>query len=136
MEWSTTPLGPRNQWSAPLRAAADLVDAFAAPAWLWWGPDAITIANPACLALLGDAGQGVPAEQLAGEAWAAVRGHGHGDEVRIPISRDDGPDEAYFSLAVTPIAGDTAGSIAGRLCTLTDITAHVLGQRGLDTLYR
>ena len=53
LDWSTTPLGPPDQWSASLRMMVSLLLANRFPLILGWGPQYIQIYNDAYRPILG-----------------------------------------------------------------------------------
>jgi PAS domain S-box-containing protein len=80
-DWATSPLGPRDGWSAPLRDAVAMMLAAPLPMVLFWGRELTALYNDAYAAAIGDRHP----EALGGsgpEKWAHVW-----DEVG-PVVRD------------------------------------------------
>lgn len=53
LDWSATPLGPPEGWSASLRGAVRLILGSRYPMFVWWGPSFIQIYNDAYAPILG-----------------------------------------------------------------------------------
>ncbi len=52
-DWSTTPLGPMDQWPDSLRVVLGICLRSRFPMFVWWGPELINLYNDACIPLLG-----------------------------------------------------------------------------------
>ena len=51
MDWSATPLGPRESWPPTLRAAVNMILASRFPMAVHWGRDLIIVYNDGCRAI-------------------------------------------------------------------------------------
>src|SRR3954463_12106798 len=74
-DWARPPLGPRENWPAPLRVAVDLCVDSALASAVWWGPELVTLYNDACLPLYRDRHPGIlgrPAHQAWPDSWPVV----------------------------------------------------------------
>src|SRR5687767_13858614 len=72
LDWSATPLGPRQHWPAELRIAVDICLASRFPMFIWWGPQLINIYNDGYAPMLGKrhpAALGRPARNTWDEIW-------------------------------------------------------------------
>lgn len=56
-DWTTTPLGPPEQWPQSLRTTVSILLNARFPMFLWWGPDLIQFYNDAYRPSLGDNGK-------------------------------------------------------------------------------
>lgn len=73
VDWSTTPLGPRDRWPASLRTVASLVLESQIPMAIFWGPSQLGVYNAAYRGVAGDRGLGLSAAEL-GEDRALIAG--------------------------------------------------------------
>jgi PAS domain S-box-containing protein len=71
VDWSTTPLGPRDRWPASLRTVVSLVLESRIPMAIFWGPSHTTIYNGAFRSAVGARGLGRSAAEL-GEDRALI----------------------------------------------------------------
>jgi CheY-like chemotaxis protein len=128
LDWRATPLGPRDQWSANLRAAVEICLDSALPMAVLWGPALIVIPNDA-LAALSPANLpsvlGRPYRDVQPQAWAVhaprlarLLETGEAQTVAAlwrPAGRADGaPAAATVSFTCTALRDETGG-IAGML---------------------
>lgn len=139
-EWAATPLGPRDAWPAPLHTLATLVLDTAQPMFVAWGPHRTLIYNDPFADILAARHPAALGADLL-DTWpgprdpiveAVARAHA-GVPVRltnIPVCMpgEGHPDVAVFSVTVTP-ARATDGSVAGLLCTWTEVTAQIQSDR-------
>ncbi len=128
-DWAATPLGAAAEWPAPLRAALRIVLASHEPLGLWWGADCTFFYNDACKALLGAEepsalGRPAPSAWLEGPS-----------QISVVIDRDGMPLEAHFTLALSPVPGESGG-LGGVLCMFSDVTRAVLLERRIHLLER
>ena len=84
VDWSATPLGPRDAWPALLRLVVDLCLDSEFPVQISWGPDLLVLYNEAYIPLLGaektpmgtrSAGERGGPASLASERGTSTRGH-------------------------------------------------------------
>jgi PAS domain S-box-containing protein len=71
IDWSATPIGPREQWPASLRAVVNLVVESRIPMAIFWGPSQTAFYNAAYRDVVGDRGLGCSAAEL-GEDRALI----------------------------------------------------------------
>jgi len=140
-DWSTTPLGPRDAWPAPLRTAVGLIVASRFPMALLWGPELVLVYNDAFRAMAGaehPAALGRSRREIWPELWqvdeptfAAVMGRGetiYVEDELFRLHRHGHSEDAYFTACFSPVRGD-GGEIVGTLVTLQETTAR-LAERG------
>lgn len=140
-DWSLTPLGSPETWSASLRSAASICLNSSLPTAIYWGPDLRLLYN--------DAWVPIPAErhpwalaQPAAEVWADIwpivgpqfervlttgEGFSAFDQM-LPMERSGRVHETYWNYSFTPIRDDE-GAVVGILNQGNETTDRVLSQR-------
>ena len=149
VDWSATPLGPRDSWPALLRLLVDLCLDSEFPVQVSWGPDLLMLYNDAYIPLLGVEKHpwalGRPASEVGPHPWPASeerlrevmetgRAYHSGDQGLI-INRHGYPEEAYFTFSTSAIR-DADGRIVGLFNAITETTPHILYERRLQVLRR
>lgn len=135
-DWSTTPLGPIDQWPASLRSAASIVLRSGFPSILVWGPELVQIYNDAYVKLIGlkhPEALGIPTHQC----WPEIRQIQEpifervfrGETVNLKdahyvLDRNGIPEDAYFDASFVPVLLDS-GRVGGSLSTLFETTERV-----------
>ncbi|MEZ5265446.1 MAG: hypothetical protein R2755_27530 [Acidimicrobiales bacterium] len=126
-DWSATPRGPPQGWSAALRSAVTALLNSRFPMLVVWGPELIKIYNDGYRPILGmakhPAALGAPAQAVWREIWddigplfeqvmatGAPTWTEHG---LLMIERNGYPEECYFTWAYSALYDDD-GSIGGR----------------------
>src|SRR5215208_264700 len=75
LDWSATPLGPRDSWPGLLRLVVDLCLDSEFPVQISWGPDLLVLYNDAYIPLLGAEkppwALGRPAREVGWHLWPA-----------------------------------------------------------------
>src|SRR5580693_6398651 len=145
-DWSTTPLGPIDQWPQSLRTIVNILLSSRYAMWMGWGPELTFLYNDAYRPTLGIKDPwalGAPAEQVWAEIWPDVgpriqtvltTGEATYDEgLLLFLERSGFPEETYHTFSYSPLADDT-GRINGMLCVVTEETERVLGERRVETL--
>ena len=149
LDWSATPLGPRDSWPGLLRLLVDLCLDSEFPVQISWGPDLIVLYNDAYIPLLGAEKHpwavGRPASEVGPHLWPASEQHllevmrtgraYHSEDQRLIINRHGYPEEAYFTFSLSAIR-DTDGAIVGLFNAITETTQHLLYARRLQVLRR
>jgi signal transduction histidine kinase/DNA-binding response OmpR family regulator len=149
VDWSATPLGPRDSWSALLRLVVDLCLDSEFPVQISWGPDLLVLYNEAYIPLLGAEKHpwalGRPASEVGPHLWPASEEHlrdvmrtgraYHSDDQPLIIDRHGYPEEAHFTFSLSAIR-DTQGKIVGLFNAITETTQHILYERRLQVLRR
>ncbi len=143
-DWSRTPAGAVETWPESLRITVNMMIACPQPMFLWWGPELIQFYNDAYRRLLrGDKhpkALGQRAQECWPEIWDVI-----GPQVDavmlsgtstfqhnelIPIQRNGGLDDVYWSYSYSPIF-DRKGAIRGTLVVCTETTEEVISARRL-----
>jgi PAS domain S-box-containing protein len=143
LDWSKTPIGPRETWSPALKTMVRILLANRFPMLLWWGPEYISIYNDAYIPILGKKhpwGLGKPVRECWSEIWDVLKPlidapYNGGpatwsEDIELYINRSDFTEETHFTIAYSPVPDETAErGIGGVLATVHEVTAKVLGQR-------
>jgi anti-sigma regulatory factor (Ser/Thr protein kinase) len=140
IDWSKTPLGPRERWPPTLRTALGICLSARFPAVVYWGATFIQLYNDAAGAIFGDRhpdALGRPAEACWPELWdsfgpqlASVKSSGMPALVAhwtVPASGGALPKEAYYSSSLSPI--EDSAAIGGVFCLIVETTDAVLRVR-------
>jgi two-component sensor histidine kinase len=137
--WSSTALGPIDEWPNTLRTAVGIMLSSQFPMALVWGEDLITLYNDAFVPILGTkpSGLGRPFRDIWHEAWhvigpIAARAFA-GEAVFIEdfpliVERRGFPEQAYFTFCYSPV-WDEAGNVAGMLDTVVETTEKVAAEK-------
>lgn len=148
IDWSATPLGPRETWSHTLTGALDLVMRTRFPSVMFWGPELVLLYNDAYIQMIGDkhpAALGAPTKETFEEAWQQIGPLIHGvrsgagatwaTDALIPLERHGYLEDCYFTFSYSPVHGPD-GSIEGVLDIAAETTTEVLSRRRLELLAR
>ena len=141
LDWSTTALGPVDQWQHALRTSLRIVLGGGYAMGIFWGPDFTFLYNDAYIPLIGTKHPSVlgrHCRELYPEAWDFVKPIF--DEVvreqkanfladqPAPINRSDYLEDCYFTMSISPIPDDE-GNVGGVLITVLETTERVLEDR-------
>jgi PAS domain S-box-containing protein len=134
MDWSTTPLGPRDVWPQSLRTVVNLVLAGSFPMAILWGNELIFIYNDGYRIIAGGKhpqGLGQSTHDIWPEVWefnkpiferVMARGETiHLENQLFRVSRHGYGEDAYFTLSYSPIRTE-GGIVGGTLVTLLETT--------------
>lgn len=147
-DWSRTPLGPSEKWSAALHTTVGLMIANRFPMLLWWGPDYISIYNDAYAPILGlkhPYALGLPVRECWSEIWDILKplidtpfNGGPStwiEDFELHIKRSGIPEETHFTVAYSPVPDPTiASGIGGVLATVHEISEKVVAERRVAIL--
>src|SRR5579883_1897248 len=146
IDWSQTPLGPKEQWPQSLRTAVSICLASRFPILIWWGPELVKLYNDAYVPMLGDKhprALGAPGREVWPEIWEIIgpmltgvieRGEATwSDDQMLPLQRKGFTEECYFTFSYSPIR-DEDGAIGGIFTAVAETTERVIGERRLATL--
>lgn len=134
LDWSATPIGPREQWPPELKTITNLIMSNPLPSAILWGNDLIFIYNQEYSIIAGDRHPGAMG-RCTREVWPDVwdfnkpifeRVLQHGEAVFFEnqpyrISRQGKFEDAFFTISYSPIRMSN-GKIGGSLCTLIETT--------------
>lgn len=140
LDWTATSLGCPQTWPAALRCHLATMLACPAPMYLVWGEELVSFYNDAYRPMLGyraPHAMGTPFRILWGSIWddisplvdTALSGRvAKVTDMRLDLSRDGRPEEAYWSFSYSPVYDDQ-GRIAGMICVTGETTDRVLAER-------
>lgn len=143
-DWSTTPLGPIEDWSTGLRTAVRTCLASGFGMLVVWGPDLIKIYNDRYRELLGadkhPGALGSAVRDVWPEIWDEIgpmfaevletehptfTQHG-----RLVIDRNGFPEETFFTWSYSPLYDDD-GTVGGVLDVVVETTDEIRAERRL-----
>lgn len=146
MNWSSTPLGPVEEWPQSLRTCVRIILTSRQPMFVWWGDDLINLYNDAYKAIVGGKhpqALGRPAGLVWRELWdqvgpraeSAMRSNeGTYDESLLLIMERYGyREETYYTFSYSPVPNDRGGT-GGIICANTDDTQRIIGERRVALL--
>ena len=143
-DWSSTPLGPIEDWSEALLLSANLMLSCAFPSLVFWGKDLVQLYNDAFIPLLTErhpSGLGQPAQQCWWDAWQIIgpnleRVMNEGETIFhentvVPIVRDGRLQDIRWTYSYSPIFG-AGGDTLGVLVVCQDITREMVAAQELQ----
>lgn len=145
-DWSSTLLGPMDEWSYELRVTSNLIMGSPHPACLFWGPDFVCIYNEAYVELAGQkhpklmgqryedgwaevAPSILPTFRSAMNCGQATMKHDN----RLFLNRNGFLEETVFSWSVVPIIG-REGDVVGLYNAAFESTLRSVTERRMRTL--
>ena len=145
-DWTTTPLGPPEQWPQSLKTCIRIMLTSRQPIWIGWGKELIKFYNDPYKDIVRGKhpwALGTPASIVWKEIWNDIepmlrqvmeRNEGTYVESQLLIMERNGyPEETYYTFSYTPIPGDQGGT-QGMFCANSDDTEKIISQRQLKTL--
>ncbi len=142
-DWSSTRLGPIEDWSDVLLSSVNLMLACAFPSVLFWGPEMIQFYNDAYLPLMAEKSPGAlgqRGEECWREAWHIIgpqldavlqRGETvYQENVLVPVMRNGRVQDIYWIYSYSPVY-ERGGAVAGILVVCQDVTAGILANQQL-----
>jgi PAS domain S-box-containing protein len=145
-DWSSTPLGPIEDWSETLLLSANLMLACAFPSLVFWGKELVQLYNDAFIPLLAErhpSGLGQTAQECWWDAWQIVgpnlkRVMNDGETVFhentvVPIVRDGRLQDIRWTYSYSPIFG-AYGDALGVLVVCQDITREMSAAQELQQI--
>lgn len=147
-DWSVTPLGPIEGWSAALRMQVSFLLANRFPQLLWWGPTFCSIYNDAYAPILGAKhpwALGRPVNECWSEIWDVLQPLVETpflggpptwiEDLDLEIHRHGYLEEGHFTVAYSPVPDESAPrGIGGVVATVHEITSSVFGKRRMAAL--
>ena len=147
LDWSTTAVGPIEQWPQSLRTSLSILLASGYPMYIAWGPHFVQFYNDAYRPILGStkhpAALGRSTTETFAEIWDFIGPMFEGvlrdgttstyaDQL-LPMDRHGYLEECYFDFSYSPVRAES-GDVGGIFVTCTETTGRVLGERRLRTL--
>jgi hypothetical protein len=147
VDWSATPLGPRDRWPRALEAIVRVLLASRHPMFLWWGESLVQIYNDAYAPSFGVGRHPDAMGQRGADCWKDIWPiiHPQIDQVMtqgrptwneddlVPIERNGRVEEVYWTYGYSPVFDDE-GRIGGTLVVCTETTNRVVSERRLKLL--
>jgi PAS domain S-box-containing protein len=146
--WSSTPLGPIEDWPEALLLSANLMLSCAFPSLVFWGKELVQLYNDAFIPLLAErhpSGLGQTAQKCWRDAWHIVgpnlrRVMKDGETVShenavIPVVRDGRLQDIRWTYSYSPIygaGGETGGDALGVLVVCQDVTREMTAAQELQ----
>jgi signal transduction histidine kinase len=145
-DWSTTPVGPIENWPEVLLIAVNMMLATRHPMFLWWGRELTQFYNDGYRPSIGSdkhpKALGQPGRECWPEIWHIIGPQIEGvmsrgestwhEDALIPIFRDGKLEDVYWTYSYSPVR-DAQGVIRGTLVTCSDTTGRVLADAALRT---
>ena len=143
-DWSATPIGPIDQWSAELWSAASFVLESRFPMALLWGADLITIYNDAFRPILRDKTEALGRRycDVWAEAWdqigsiaeRALAGEAsYHEDLPLMIDGGERTEQAWFTLCLSPVRL-ADGRVGGAAKTVVETTESVRSRQEAEVL--
>lgn len=140
--WTTSPLGPHENWPQSLKTAVSLMLNSLYPMFIAWGPDQVFLYNDAYRPILGskhpDAlGRPFPAvwpeiwdniEPIVQQAYAGQATF-H-ENFHLVMERNGYPEDTWYTFSYSPVR-DESGGVGGMFCACQETTATVVAERRL-----
>jgi len=147
-DWSSSPLGPPEQWSTSLRTVLRLMLSSRYAMWMGWGPELTFFYNDAYAEqTLGPKhpwALGQPANVVWAEIWELIgpriahvmqTGEATWDEgLLLFLQRNGYPEETYHTFSYSQAPGDSSGEVGGLFCVVIEETERVIAARRLKLL--
>jgi PAS domain S-box-containing protein len=147
-DWSKTPLGPEQTWSASLKLIVNVMLASGFPMCVRWGPKLVMIYNDGYRSILGakhPQAFGLPFDEVWPEVQAQLRpvhqailngtsGAHFAEDLLIKVQRRGVPEweDARFTVSYSPIPDGTAPrGVGGVLVTAVETTDRVRTEEAL-----
>ncbi|HEY0350839.1 MAG TPA: ATP-binding protein, partial [Gemmatimonadales bacterium] len=148
LDWTSTDVGPPEQWPENLRTAVSLCLTSRFPIVLWLGPRLSVLYNDAYIPFLGSAKHprvlGRPGQECWGEIWDdigprlnKVMAGGEAtwlEDYLFFFARKLPLEEVYVTFTYAPIIAADGRGVDGVFCPCYETTEKVVGARRLETL--
>lgn len=143
-DWSTTSLGPLENWPAVLKTTVGLIINSHFPQCVVWGADFVTIPNDAFLPILGDKPDalGRSFADVWSEAWSeigpiaerALAGEAtYLENYAMHTDRFGEAEQAFFTFCYSPVR-DENGTVLGFLDTVMETSPAVRAEQRLQMM--
>ncbi len=144
-DWSTSPLGPPEDWPQPLRTVVDLLLRSRFPMFVAWGDELGFLYNDAYAEILGakhPRALGRRFRDIWAEIWsdisplidAAMAGQAiYREDLPLVMNRKGYDEQTWFTFSYSPVR-DESGRVAGMFCAVSETTGRILAERALREL--
>src|SRR4051812_32530168 len=147
VDWTSTPLGPPEQWPQSLISVVRIMLASRFSMWMAWGPELTFFCNDAyrrdTLGRKYPWALGRPAGEVWAEIWPEIgprieRVMATGDAtwdaaLMLFLERSGYREETYHTFSYSPLTDDDGG-VAGMFCVVSEDTERVISARHLATV--
>jgi len=140
LEWSTTPLGPINQWPQSLKTATGLILLSPVPIVLLWGADGVMIYNDAYSIFAGGRHPRLLGSKVR-EGWPEVADFNDNvmkvglaggtlayKDQELTLHRTGRPEQVWMNIDYSPVL-DESGEPGGVIAIVVETTGQVLAGR-------
>ena len=139
-DWSSSPLGPPEQWPQALRTAVRVLLNTGHPMYIFWGPQSVCFYNDAYRQSIGPerhpSSLGRPGREVWEEIWDIIgpqieqvmagRGATWHENALVPITRHGRREDVYWTYSYGPIDDETApNGVGGVLVVCTETTQTI-----------
>ncbi len=141
-DWSTSPLGPPEQWPQSLQTVVELLLQSRFPMFVAWGKELGFLYNDPYAEILGakhPAALGRRFREIWSEIWsdinplidAAMAGQAtYREDLPLVMNRKGFDEQTWFTFSYSPVR-DESGQVAGMFCAVSETTQKVLAERAL-----
>ena len=141
-DWSTSPLGPPEQWPQSLQTVVALLLQSRFPMFVAWGKELGFLYNDPYAEILGakhPAALGRRFREIWSEIWsdinplidAAMAGQAtYREDLPLVMNRKGFDEQTWFTFSYSPVR-DESGQVAGMFCAVSETTQKVLAERAL-----
>src|SRR3954453_3578240 len=147
VDWTSTPLGPPEQWPQSLISVVRIMLASRFSMWMAWGPELTFFCNDAyrrdTLGRKCPWARGRPAGEVWAEIWPEIgprieRVMATGDAtwdaaLMLFLERSGYREETYHTFSYSPLTDDD-GNVAGLFCVVSEDTGRIISGRHLATV--
>ncbi len=145
-DWSSTKLGPIEQWPQSLKTSVSICLASRFPIVLYWGPEYVVLYNDAYRAILGTKHPWALGQRCCdcwAEIWETIGPMLGGvittgkatwsNDLLLQLQRFGYSEECYFSFSFSPIRIES-GAVGGVFTAVMETTERLIAERRLNTL--
>ena len=141
-DWSTSPLGPPENWPQSLRTVVSLMLTSKFPMFIAWGPHLAFLYNDGYRPIFGAKhphALGLPFRDVWSEIWPdieplvtkALAGEAtYHEDLHLVMERNGYPEDTWYTFSYSPVRDETGG-IAGMFCACTETTQEVKSRAAL-----
>jgi signal transduction histidine kinase len=141
-DWSTSPLGPPEEWPRSLQTVVELLLQSRFPMFVAWGKELGFLYNDPYAEILGakhPAALGRRFQEIWSEIWsdiyplidAAMAGQAtYREDLPLVMNRKGFDEQTWFTFSYSPVR-DESGQVAGMFCAVSETTQKVLAERAL-----
>jgi signal transduction histidine kinase/CheY-like chemotaxis protein len=141
-DWSTSPLGPPEEWPQSLQTVVALLLHSRFPMFVAWGKELGFLYNDPYAEILGakhPAALGRRFREIWSEIWsdinplieAAMAGRAtYREDLPLVMNRKGFDEQTWFTFSYSPVR-DESGQVAGMFCAVSETTQKVVAERAL-----